>query len=75
MLQATSNLINLIFNKGMFYSHLITTLSFARARSRSEVRTSSHFSHLITTLTDFWPIFTMAMEPGCRFVLIVAAPL
>ena len=33
------------------------------------------YSHLIATLTDFWPIFTMAMEPGCRFVLIVAAPL
>ncbi len=34
---------------GKFFSHLITTLSFARARSRSEVRTSSHFTHLITT--------------------------
>jgi hypothetical protein len=42
------------------FAHLITTLSFARARSRSEVRTSSHFTHLITTLTLFWPIFTMA---------------
>jgi hypothetical protein len=42
------------------YNYFITTLSFARARSRSEVRTSSHFTHLITTLTLFWPIFTMA---------------
>ena len=55
---------------------VLMIVNFARARSRSiKHEQALLYSHLIATLTDFWPIFTMAIEPGCRFVLIIAAPL
>ena len=45
---------SILLEQAQFFSHLITTLSFARARSRSEeLEQAQFFSHLITTLRPF----------------------